>query len=265
MKWSIRLLVCAAILGLPSVASAQGPIRRGLRAAGEATVGAARATAQGIRAGVDAVTPDVPLEARASGVVDRNAAWRRIQHNGDWWYYSPENTWMVYRSNTWIPYSPDTFTPNPQYAGSANDAQQMVFIDSGGRAIACQGGRIVFLDGTALRSVPRAQINAHGYFIEQNQLQAQGGVGVGSPQVNAGVAGQTQTGVAQSTFVQPVTPAPGASAQAGAQQGLQGQGSATVPPSTGVTTTLEQGAALPPSSDSPSSSSTDSGQNSGDQ
>jgi hypothetical protein len=238
MKQSLTVLVCAAVLGLSNVATAQGPVRRALRGAGQATAGAARATAQGVRAGIDAVTPDVPLEARAGGaLIDRNATWRRIQHNGDWWYYTPQNNWMVYRNNDWVPYSADTFTPSAQYVESQDPAlQQMVFVDSGGRAVFCQNGRIVFGDGTALRSVPRTQVNAQGYLIEQSQLQAQGRVG-GSVQANSGVSVQAQTGVEQSAFVQPTNPAPQASIQGGAQvQDSQTQANVDVQPAPGAPT-----------------------------
>src|SRR5688572_12614072 len=116
MRSMFTLMSCAAItMCLADAAAAQGPVRRALRGAGEATADAARVTGQGVRAGVDAVTPDVPAQARVGGDVDRNASWRRMQHNGDWWYYTPENSWMVYRDNEWTAYSADNFTPSQQY------------------------------------------------------------------------------------------------------------------------------------------------------
>jgi plastocyanin len=40
-------------------------------------------------------------------------AWRMRRYNDEWWYYSPQSTWMYYRDNRWAPYQADAFTPLP--------------------------------------------------------------------------------------------------------------------------------------------------------
>lgn len=87
--------------------------------AGRAIVGG---TARGVAAGVDAITPDVPLQARAgaalqAGDMGRDARWRFAQRNGDWWYYTPQNQWMYHRDGQWNQFSQESFTPNPQFSG----------------------------------------------------------------------------------------------------------------------------------------------------
>jgi hypothetical protein len=37
-----------------------------------------------------------------SDAVDNN--WRMVQHNGRWWYWTPENTWLLRRGNEWVPF-----------------------------------------------------------------------------------------------------------------------------------------------------------------
>jgi hypothetical protein len=87
--------------------------------AGRAVVGG---TARGVAAGVDAITPDIPWQARAganlqAGDLGRDARWRFSQRNGDWWYYTPQNTWMYHRDGQWNQFSQDNYAPNPQFAG----------------------------------------------------------------------------------------------------------------------------------------------------
>ena len=74
--------------------------------------------ARGVVAGVDALTPNIPLQARAgatlqAGDLARDARWRFAQHNGEWWYYSPENAWMYHRDGQWNTFAQDSFQPNP--------------------------------------------------------------------------------------------------------------------------------------------------------
>jgi hypothetical protein len=133
-------------------ASAQAPIREGLRAtgqaaagvaegtarvvqgtgqaaagvaqgAGQAAIGAGRAVAGGVRAGVDALTPGIPWQGRPGvnlGLADRahNAPWRMQRHNGEWWYYGPNNNWMYHRDGQWNAFAADSFTaPQPYTTG----------------------------------------------------------------------------------------------------------------------------------------------------
>lgn len=35
--------------------------------------------------------------------------WRYVFHNGEWWYWLPENRWVYWRNNKWNDYNPRTF------------------------------------------------------------------------------------------------------------------------------------------------------------
>jgi hypothetical protein len=156
----------AALTLMPAWALAQGPIREGLRATGEAAAQGTRAvvqgtgrvlqgtadatrnviggtvdatgrviggaadatravvggTARGVARGVDALTPDLPLQARVGANLSeadraRDARWRFAQHNGEWWYYGPENQWMYHRDGQWNRFEQDTFAANPAFSG----------------------------------------------------------------------------------------------------------------------------------------------------
>lgn len=37
----------------------------------------------------------------SDGENDRNARWRFVRHNGEWWYYTPDRQWLYYRSGQW--------------------------------------------------------------------------------------------------------------------------------------------------------------------
>jgi hypothetical protein len=41
---------------------------------------------------------------------DANARWRFRQHNGEWWYWTPRNTWMYHRNGNWVAYDQATYT-----------------------------------------------------------------------------------------------------------------------------------------------------------
>ncbi|MAT69020.1 MAG: hypothetical protein CMJ58_05795 [Planctomycetaceae bacterium] len=41
----------------------------------------------------------------------RDARWRFQRHNGEWWYYSPENNWMYHRGGQWNTFAQDSYTP----------------------------------------------------------------------------------------------------------------------------------------------------------
>ncbi len=210
LRARFALLAVAALVVAPASLQAQGPIRQGLRATGEAaanvaqgaadvtrgvvrgtgqaaagvaqgaadvTRGVVRGTAQGIRADVGAVTPGMPWQARAganlqAGDAGRDARWRFQQHNGEWWYYSPQNAWMYHRGGEWNTFSQDQFTPNPQFSGEyamgyRGDPQATgQFADQGdgvqggvqgpvyqlhydphGREFICENGRRVYVNG----------------------------------------------------------------------------------------------------------------------
>jgi hypothetical protein len=265
MRQLFTCTCCLAVsIGLAQFADAQGPVRRAVRGAAEATAGAARgaadvtagaarATAQGVRA----VTPGVPVQASAGGAINPNATWRTQRYNGDWWYYTPQNNWMVYRDNQWTPYSADTFQPNQQYAAQSNNSQQSVFIDSGGRAVICQNGQVAFIDGTALQTVSRSQVNAQGYLIQQGVAQNQ----LQSGQNSAIVRGsyQPEAGAQQSTAGQ-VNQTQGAAVQGQAAPQAGASAESPSPPaqpsaSTGAATSGQASNASTPSSSSSASAS----------
>jgi hypothetical protein len=239
----------ATVLAVAPLADAQGPVRRAARGAGVVAAEGARAAARGVGAAADLATPGIPIEARAGGPVDRNARWRFQQRNGDWWYYSPDNTWSYRRDGQWRTYSADTFTPNPRYVvgyrgpSQSLDSQQTVFIDSGGRAVICQNGSITFLDGAALQRVSRTQVDAQGFLIQQDASQTQTNIGVtGENQFNSqGPALQAPTQADAQVDVQP-------------QSGVQAQGQASSPAQGQATNQSQnsgQAPAQPPVPDAP--------------
>jgi hypothetical protein len=217
MRFSIRAAAFAAIgVGAVNLAAAQGPIREGVRRTGEAaanvtrgvvegTANAARGVAEGtanVARGVGEVaagtvrgtgrvvgnalgiTPNTPIQARAGSnlsAIDesREARWRFARHNGEWWYYTPQNEWMYHRDGDWQRFSQDSFQPLNQGQQFAQDqpldqgqqyssgyrgvdqgqpmpdqgqafqtqgAHQQVRYDRQGRAFICENGRPLYLD-----------------------------------------------------------------------------------------------------------------------
>jgi hypothetical protein len=245
----------ATVLTVAPYAEAQGPVRRAARGAGVVAAESARAAARGVGAAADLATPGIPIEARAGGPVDRNARWRFQQRNGDWWYYSPDNTWSYRRDGQWKTYSADTFTPNPRYAvgyrgvDQSLDSQQMVFIDSGGRAVICQNGSITFMDGVALQRVSRTQVDAQGFLIQQDASQSQTNIGIsGEDQFNSqGPALQSPTQAGEQRDVQP-------QAAAQAQGQTQPQSELNQGQATNQSQNSGQAPAQPPAPDAPTPS-----------
>ena len=53
--------------------------------------------------------------------------WRYTFHNGEWWYWLPENRWVYWRANRWNDYDPSTYVAHdpdgassvPPYYGHA--------------------------------------------------------------------------------------------------------------------------------------------------
>ena len=222
----MRRLLTLAVLGIgvagTGTAIAQGPVREGLRRTGEiaaegtqrviqgtgqvlqgaaeatrdvgeATLNAAGATARGVRQGVDAVTPGLPLQARADANLSaaeqrRDARWRFARHNNEWWYYGPENRWMYHRNGQWNEFAEDQFQPlapqgqrhamgyrgvdptvqgdQPLQAEPAQQFSHQVRTDRWGRQYICDNGRPVYLDQSNLEPQPADQF--------MNQAQADG-------------------------------------------------------------------------------------------
>ena len=146
MRVLITAAACAALAAIS--ASAQAPVREGLRRtgdavvegtgravtgagqitreAGQAAVGAAQTAGQaarsaagaavgGVRGGINRLTPAIPLQARAGANLQaadqgREARWRFQRHSGEWWYYSPQNNWMYHRGGDWQPFAAESYS-----------------------------------------------------------------------------------------------------------------------------------------------------------
>jgi len=39
-----------------------------------------------------------------------NDQWRYKYHNNHWWYFQPDNSWVIYHSNNWVPYNTATYS-----------------------------------------------------------------------------------------------------------------------------------------------------------
>jgi hypothetical protein len=263
---------CCLALGLTvvSTASAQGPVRQGLRRTGEiaaegtrrvvegaadvtrgvvggaadVTRGVVQGTARGIGATADALTPGVPLQARAGANLSaadagREARWRFQQHNGEWWYYTPQNQWMYHRDGRWNDFAQDTFQPNAAFAGEYGTgyrgleqgqpvdqgyAQQgyaqegqfqgpvyTLHRDSQGREFICDNGRRVYVNsqpgaggeyGTGYRGLEGEQFNGEpGPMTPTPAIPTDPDVNAPNASNQPGAAGQTsvQAGAATAT------------------------------------------------------------------
>jgi hypothetical protein len=141
----MKLFIATAGLALTAAAlntaTADGPVRQGLRRTGEVAVEGTRRVVEGtgqavartgelaadatIRAGqatrnvvggtINALTPGTPIQARAGANLvadqDRDARWRFARHNNEWWYYTPRGQWMYHRDGDWNRFSEDSFQP----------------------------------------------------------------------------------------------------------------------------------------------------------
>lgn len=56
--------------------------------------------------------------AGASGSTGNPNTWRYRWHNGEWWFYTPQNKWMYHRDNNWRNYVANEYrTPARYYSG----------------------------------------------------------------------------------------------------------------------------------------------------
>lgn len=64
--------------------------------------------------------PNTGVPSNANAAVAANSSgdqWRYRWHNGNWWYWTPENRWLYRNGNEWANYEPAiTFAPDPGYA-----------------------------------------------------------------------------------------------------------------------------------------------------
>jgi hypothetical protein len=56
--------------------------------------------------------------ARADARIDNADRWRYTYHNNQWWYYTPQKSWMVYRDNNWGAYNPPAVRYSTGYRGT---------------------------------------------------------------------------------------------------------------------------------------------------
>ncbi len=88
---------------------------------------APRASAQAVDA---AVRADVAVANATTAAVNVNNNWRYRRHNGRWWYYTPQRSWMVWDGGAWNPYQSGSnfyvgrgyngYYGGPAYYGRAN-------------------------------------------------------------------------------------------------------------------------------------------------
>jgi hypothetical protein len=316
---------CCLALGLAATttATAQGPVRQGLRRAGEVVVdgtgrviqgaadvtrgvvggaadvtrGAVQGTARGVAATADALTPGLPVQARAGANLSaadasRDARWRFQQHNGEWWYYTPQNQWMYHRDGRWNDFAQDSFQPNPAFAGeygtgyrgmeqgqyADQGVAQQGYVDQGyqyqgpaytlhrdsyGREFICENGRRVYVN---------SQPGAGGAYgtgyrgMEGEQFQGQQGPMTPTPAIphdpnapNASI--QQGTTTQQQSTLQGQTGATGqASGQTQTGASSQVGASATTPSTTTPSNTVPAPSNAPATTTAPQSGNTNAGE-----
>jgi hypothetical protein len=54
------------------------------------------------------VRSPVPSTAPSAPAADRPDAWRYVLSGGYWWYYTPSQSWLIYRDNAWATYQATT-------------------------------------------------------------------------------------------------------------------------------------------------------------
>jgi hypothetical protein len=126
------------------VAQGAADVTRGVvGGAADVTRGVVQGAARGMARTADALTPNIPLQARAGATLSaadqaRDARWRFQQHHGEWWYYTPQNTWMYHRDGRWNSFAQDSFQANPAFAGQYATGYRGV---AGGAAYADQNAQ----------------------------------------------------------------------------------------------------------------------------
>jgi hypothetical protein len=243
-----RAVVGGAVQGTRAVVGGAADATRAVvggavDATGRVVGGAANATgavvggaARGVAAGVDAITPGLPLQARAGarlrvGEDARDARWRFAQHRGEWWYYSPENSWMYHRNGQWNQYSQDAFTPNPAFAGQqlAGQGQFSGAYGAGYRGSdqGAQAGTRVQLNG-----VYQLRHDAQGreFIIERGRriyFEGQGQSGMSGGQPQPGIQPTPAPAIPQQPNAAPQPGLQGGAAIQGSANGTSGQAGAT--------------------------------------
>jgi hypothetical protein len=144
------------------------------RGAAQGTANVARGAAQGtaniVRGTGQAVGNAVTGNALNN---DRNAQWRFTRHNGEWWYYTPQNNWMYHRNGQWNAYSANNFQrPNPNAMGQAQIAQGQAQLQ--GQSQLPQGGAISQQGAQRFSYAPGQQPAPQAQPMQQNYAPAAG-------------------------------------------------------------------------------------------
>jgi hypothetical protein len=45
-----------------------------------------------------------------------NNDWRYVWHNGEWWYWTAQNRWMIFRNGNWVDFNAVALQPMPAYS-----------------------------------------------------------------------------------------------------------------------------------------------------
>jgi hypothetical protein len=132
--------------------------------------GAARVTGAAL-----GVTPNTPIQAQGGAGIDngREARWRFARHNGEWWYYTPQNNWMYHRNGQWNAFTANNFQPLNQNAmGQAQIAQGQAPIQA--QAQLPQGGSINQQGAQRFSYAPGQQPAPQAQPMQQNYAPAAG-------------------------------------------------------------------------------------------
>jgi hypothetical protein len=54
------------------------------------------------------VNPNAARAAQTNNINAANNNWRMVNQSGQWWYWTPQNTWMQYTNGAWVQYVPPT-------------------------------------------------------------------------------------------------------------------------------------------------------------
>jgi hypothetical protein len=201
----------AAAIGAADLTLAQGPVREGLRRAGEATANVARGVADATvgvaqtAGSAVGLTPATPYQARGGAGFDtgRDARWRFAQHNGEWWYYNDNNQWQYHRDGQWQTFSQDQFQPANQQLAQDQQIQhgqqhsaayrgmdqgqmhhgmnQQIRHDHQGRAYICDNGHAVYLEQQQQQQGFNQQHGVARQDLDQQQMNQQAVPGQPTP------------------------------------------------------------------------------------
>ncbi len=131
-----------------------------------------------------AVNPAAAATAADRAPAPAGEQWRYRRHNGNWWYYQPDKSWVVWSGNAWVPYQPNASRYATGYRGddSLNTGDYNPAYDSyeTTRRRGLFRGR-TYVTTPAVPSIPAVPPPVRGSAIQGGGGQATGGP-VGSVQ-----------------------------------------------------------------------------------